>query len=102
MTANVSPITGLSMLYRLMPGICGHSFGIHVARLVKLPDDLIKYAEAKLLEFEDNQWNSVFVKDKEYCKDGISVEMQANICRNLIYKQMKDVRSYSFPASLLG
>ena len=36
----------LTMLYRLRPGPCDKSFGLHVARLAALPDELVRDAAA--------------------------------------------------------
>lgn len=45
----------LTFLYKVVPGICDQSFGIHVARKAKLPEDVIQSAEKKQLDLESLQ-----------------------------------------------
>lgn len=51
-----STSTGLTLLYKIAPGCCSKSFGIHVAELARFPDSVIQMAKAKLkyLESHDN------------------------------------------------
>ncbi|KAK7951052.1 DNA mismatch repair protein msh-2 [Apiospora aurea] len=52
-SSTVSDKREVTLLYKVEPGICDQSFGIHVAELVRFPDKVIRMAKRKADELED-------------------------------------------------
>ncbi|XP_067950413.1 DNA mismatch repair protein Msh2-like [Watersipora subatra] len=43
----------MTLLYKVLPGACDESFGLHVAKMVGFPKNVLEYAQCKALQLED-------------------------------------------------
>jgi DNA mismatch repair protein MSH2 len=80
----------VTLLYKVEPGVCDQSFGIHVAELVRFPQKVINMAKRKADELEDfsGKHEDTFVQaSKEDVEEG------SKLLKEMLVKWKEDVES---------
>ncbi|XP_022245437.1 DNA mismatch repair protein Msh2-like [Limulus polyphemus] len=73
----------LTMLYKVIPGVCDQSFGIQVAALAHFPNHVIEFAKKKVKEFEIFSIDSSEMKGKE--------DMEPHLKKQKILKEADEI-----------
>ncbi|XP_003441937.1 DNA mismatch repair protein Msh2 [Oreochromis niloticus] len=83
----------LTMLYRVKPGVCDQSFGIHVAELACFPPSVLAAAKEKAEELEEFQEPAGDMSEQEEEPEAKRRRTDKQVGENLIQKFLQKVKS---------
>jgi DNA mismatch repair ATPase MutS len=78
----------VTLLYKVQPGVCDQSFGIHVAELVRFPQKVINMAKRKADELEDFSGKH---EDGYVAADKEDVEEGSRLLKEVLVKWKREV-----------